>query len=74
MRLTDEQLSEALSVSDEHPVVKAFMQILDETLHSEVAYGIQPNLTAEDRAYNCGRAAAVKDLLVSIQTIRGERS
>jgi len=31
MKLTDEQLSEALSVSEEHPVLKAMGQILDDT-------------------------------------------
>lgn len=73
MKLNDEQLSEALSVSDEHPVINAFMQIIDDALQSELSYSIQPNLTAEDRAFNCGRAAGIKDLLVTIQTIRGER-
>ena len=73
MRLTDEQIKEALAVSDEHPVIQALMQVIDDQMHDEVAFGIQPNLTAEDRAYNCGRAAAIKDLLVSIGTIRGER-
>ena len=70
--MNDEQLKEALSVSDEHPVIKAFLQIIAEQEESEVLAGILPNLSAEDRAYNCGRAAAIKDLSSAIRLLRGE--
>jgi uncharacterized membrane protein YgcG len=73
MKLTDEQLSEALSVSEEHPVLKAMGQILDDTLRDEVHNAIIPSLSAEDRAYNSGRAAAIKDLIAQISALRNER-
>ena len=59
--MNEEQLKEALSVSDEHPVIKAFLQIISDQEESEVLAGILPNLSAEDRAYNCGRKANFND-------------
>jgi len=73
MKLTDEQLSEALSVSEEHPVLKAMGQLIDDTLHDEVLNAIMPSLSAEDRAYNAGRAAAIKDLIAQISALRNGR-
>lgn len=71
MKLTEEQLIEALSVSDEHPVIRAMGQVIDDTLRDEVFNAIIPSLSAEDRAYNAGRAAAIKDLIAQINAIRG---
>ncbi len=68
--MNEEQLKEALSVSDEHPVIKAFLQIIAEQDEVETLAGLMPNLSAEDRAYNCGRAAAIKDLSSSIRLLR----
>ena len=73
MKLNDEQLSEALSVSEEHPVLKAMGQVIDETLRDEVFNAIMPSLSAEDRAYNAGRAAAIKDLIAQISALRNGR-
>ena len=73
MKLNDEQLSEALSVSEEHPVLKAMGQVIDETLRDEVLNAIMPSLSAEDRAYNAGRAAAIKDLIAQISALRNGR-
>jgi hypothetical protein len=73
MKLTDEQLSEALSVSEEHPVLKALGQLIDDTLRDEVLNALLPSLSAEDRAYNAGRAAAIKDLIAQISALRNER-
>jgi len=70
--MNDEQLKEALSVSDEHPVIKAFLQLIREQEESEVLAGILPNLSSEDRAYNCGRAAAIKDLSSTIRLLRSD--
>jgi len=71
MKLTDEQLSEALSVSEEHPVLKAVAQVIDDALRDEVYHAITPSLSAEDRAYNAGRAAAIKDLSAQFAALRG---
>jgi hypothetical protein len=73
MKLTDEQLSEALSVSEEHPVLKAMGQLIDDTMRDEVLNALLPSLSAEDRAYNAGRAAAIKDLIAQISALRNER-
>jgi hypothetical protein len=73
MKLNDEQLSEALSVSEEHPVLKAIGQVIDDTLRDEVLNALLPSLSAEDRAYNAGRAAAIKDLIAQISALRNGR-
>lgn len=70
MKLNQEQLTEALSVSDEHPVIASFLQILGDTADDESRSAILPNLSAEDRAYNCGRAAAIQDLRLLISSYR----
>ena len=68
--MNEEQLKEALSISDEHPVIQAFLQIIADQDEAETLAGIMPNLSAEDRAYNCGRAAAIKDLGSYIKLLR----
>ena len=73
MKLSDEQLSEALSVSEDHPVLKAMGQVIDETLRDEVHNALLPSLSAEDRAYNAGRAAAIKDLIAQFSALRNGR-
>ena len=73
MKLNQEQLTEALSVSDEHPVIAAFLQIIADTAEDESRSAIMPNLSAEDRAYNCGRAAAIQDLSLLISSLRSEK-
>ena len=73
MRLTEEQLVLALSVSDEHPVMAAFLQIIGEKVEEEMFSAILANLTAEDRAYNCGRAAALQELTLFIGSLRSDK-
>jgi hypothetical protein len=73
MKLNEEQLSEALSVSEEHPVLKAMGQVIEDTLRDEVHSALLPSLSAEDRAYNAGRAAAIKDLIAQISALRNGR-
>ena len=61
--MTEDKLKEALSVlSPEDPVVKAITQILVGIIDDERDMAIQPNLTNEARAFNCGRVASVIDL------------
>ena len=61
--MTEEKLKEALSVlSPEDPVVKAITQILVGIIDDERDMAIQPNLTNEARAYNCGRVASIIDV------------
>ncbi len=63
MRLSEEKLEEALKGCTGHePVVQALAQILGDFIADEVSAAINSNLTAEGRAYNCGRAASLSDL------------
>ncbi len=73
MRLETEQLELALSVSDEHPVMAAFLQIIGDKVEDEMLSAILANLTAEDRAYNCGRAAALQELKLFIGSLRNDK-
>jgi hypothetical protein len=60
MRMSDEKLKEALSgLTGHEPFVEAVSQILVDMLDDERDAAIQPNLSPENRAYNCGRTAAV---------------
>ena len=70
--MNEEQLKESLMVANDHPVLLAFLQIIADQEESDVLASIIPNLTAEDRAYNCGRAAALKDLSGFIKLLRSE--
>lgn len=71
--MSEEELKEALSVSDDHPVMKAVLHLLDSQAIDEVMSAVQPALTSEDRAYNCGRAASIKDLSYRIGLLRGAK-
>jgi hypothetical protein len=42
-------------------------------MRDEVLNALLPSLSAEDRAYNAGRAAAIKDLIAQISALRNER-
>jgi hypothetical protein len=68
--VSDEELQEALSVSDDHPVMRAMLHILDSQAMDEVMSAVLPGLSSEDRAYNCGRAASIKDLSDRIGLLR----
>ena len=46
----------------DEPIVKAIRQILADFIADETHAAVGGNLTAEARAYNCGRAASLHDL------------
>ena len=73
MRLNQEQLAEALSVSNEHPVIAAFLQIIADATDDEIRSAVMPNLSSEDRAFNCGRVAAIQDLSLFIGSLRSDK-
>lgn len=73
MRIEEEELKLALSVADNHPVMAAFLQIIKDKLEDEMFSAILANLTAEDRAYNCGRAAALQELTLFIGSLRSDK-
>ena len=63
MKITQEKIEETLrSFQGREPIVLALRKILSDFLDDEVLAAINSNLTAEARAYNCGRAASLNDL------------
>jgi hypothetical protein len=73
MKLNQEQLAEALSVSDDHPIIAAFLQIIADATEDDIRSAVMPNLSSEDRAFNCGRVAAIQDLSLFISSLRCEK-
>ena len=66
-KLSEEKLREIFtSASGNEPVFVGFMDLLKEHADMNKLAAFQPNLSAEDRAYNCGRAAAIEDVLFSV--------
>lgn len=63
MRLPEAKIEEILkSLGADEPIVQALRQVFADFIADEVSAAINSNLTAEGRAYNCGRAASVSDL------------
>ena len=72
MRLSDEKLAEIMvSAGENTPLMAAFEQILSDQLENEVHASLLSDLDSNSRAYNCGRAASIKDLRSYIQDLRG---
>jgi hypothetical protein len=71
MRISQEKVLEAfISVMDGDPFYRAMNQVITDQIESEVLNSIQPDLSDSGRAYNCGRAAAMKDLHEYFNTLR----
>lgn len=49
------------SVAPDDPVTTAFLVILENLREEECDTALVGGLSSEDRAYNCGRAAAITD-------------
>lgn len=63
MNISPEKMEEAFkALRQDEPVVQALRQVLADFIADEVSAAINSNLTAEGRAYNCGRAASLSDL------------
>jgi hypothetical protein len=61
--MKQEKIEETLrGFGQDDPIVRALRQILDEFIVDETHAAVASNLTAEGRAYNCGRAASLHDL------------
>lgn len=73
MNYTEEKLQEIFrSASGLDPTYKAFVHVIRQIIKESNIAAIQPDLTNESRAYNCGRAASVTDLLYYIQELSSE--
>jgi len=71
MRISDAKIQEAfVSAGDNSPLMAALLQLLSDMIESEVLSAIQPDLNDSSRSHNCGRAAALKDLLSYIDNLR----
>jgi len=60
------------SAGEQNPLLLAIQQIVDDQLESETNSAILSDLDANGRAYNCGRAASIKDLQLYINTLKSE--
>ena len=71
MKISQEKVQEAfVSVHDGDPFFCAVTQVIADQIESEVLNSIQPDLSDSGRAYNCGRAAALKDLQEYFNNLR----
>lgn len=62
MRLSKDKIETAMvSAQESEPLVAALRQVLNEMIADETLAAINSNLSAEARAYNCGRVAGIND-------------
>jgi hypothetical protein len=72
-RYSNEKLVEILrSAGDQNPLLIALEQIIGDQLESETTSAILSDLDPHGRAYNCGRAASIKDLQLYITALKSE--
>lgn len=72
-RYSDEKLIEILrSAGELNPLLVAIEQIIADQLESETTSAILSDLEPHGRAFNCGRAASIKDLQAYINTLKSE--
>lgn len=66
--MTEEKLKEVfISNSETSQVYTAFMFVTERLFEDSVAASIVPSLNDNDRAYNCGRASAISDLMFMVR-------
>lgn len=71
MRLTEQQVIGIIRSSGENdPVFKAFTQILRESLADETEAAFSSGMPDSERQYQCGRAAALFDLIDAIEQMQ----
>lgn len=73
MRYTQEKLQEIFKSNQDTQTYKAFVQIIKEAINHEHKSALYPDLDSDSRAYNCGRAASVLDLLYYVVELTGEK-
>ena len=74
MQLSPEKMAEAFrSAHDQEPLFVALTQLLDEYGRDESAAAISPDLTPDQRSYNCGRASSVQDLREYVSRCRSPK-
>ena len=62
MKIPPEKIEESFkALGQDDPVVQALRQVLADFVADESRAALLPDLNAEARAYNCGRAAAITD-------------
>lgn len=73
MNILESKLAEILkSVEPENPVFLALMQMARQQSDDEKLAALMPGLTAEARAYNCGRCAALEDFIAIVNEMRSD--
>lgn len=70
MKIPPEKIEEAFkALGQDDPVVQALRQVLADFVADESRAALLPDLNAEARAYNCGRAAAITDLQALLEEL-----
>ena len=71
MKLSAEQMTSIFrSASDQDPLFKAVMQLLEDEFLDAVAGAIHPDVSNDSRNYNSGRASMAHDLKATILQAR----
>jgi hypothetical protein len=70
--LNNNQVVEALSCPESNPLYMALTQVLEDLTAEEVSAAMNPTMSAEARAFQCGRAASLHDLRAIIDEIRAQ--
>lgn len=70
MKISREKVEQAMVSAMEHePLVDALRQLLADFVADESRAALLPDLDAEARAYNCGRAAAITDFRTTLMEL-----
>lgn len=70
MKMSREKVEQAMVSAMEHePLVDALRQLLADFVADESRAALLPDLNAEARAYNCGRAAAITDFRTTLMEL-----
>lgn len=70
MKISPEKIEESFkALGQDEPVVQALRQVLADFVADESRAALLPDLNAEARAYNCGRAAAITDLQALLEEL-----
>ena len=58
----EEWMLDAFRLSDEHPIKKAILALLDEAAQADVAYVTVPQATDSERHFCAGRLSVIQDM------------
>jgi len=72
--MTDEQIRRTIATAIEgDPLLEAMTTLLENAAEAETTAALASIKDAQERAYDCGRAASLRDILSDIDAIRDEK-